>query len=487
MTHEVARFARCGPQRAVRSVNWHTLPLLEGSPVNHRHAHAVVLGASLAGLVHAIPLATRFDRVTLVDRDILPPGAEHRGGVPQGHHVHLLVPGGVERMEALLPGAVDEIASRGGYVIPAPEWRFNMGGGQLPLDDGNLRVAGATRPLLEAVVRDRVLAMEGVELLEGWTARELTANDDRTHVTGVQLRSSADPDEHLTLNADLVIDTTGRGSPSPRWLTTLGYESPAEERLQVDVHYATRLFRRDPGDLGGCRHVLIDVPPDGRRGGVALAVEDDRWQVTLIGMLGERPPTELHAFTQYAASLWSDDLHTIVDGATPLDDGSPRAFPSFSWHRYDQLASLPQRYVISGDAVCSFDPRFGQGMTVAMAEAIVLGETLDHHGLDDIGRRVLSASQPVVQDAWDLATGADLAHPEVEGPRPLAWKLTTAYMQRLLPVAHREPEVAAALIRVIGMIDRPQQLMSPRTLWRVLRDDKTPHSAYVKTHATTRP
>lgn len=120
--------------------------------------------------------------------------------------------------------------------------------------------------------------------------------------------------------------------------------------------------------------------------------------------------------------------------------------------------------------MCSLDPRIGQGITVAMAEANALGEVLDEHGLDGVGRRTLSAAQPTVQDAWDLATGADLAHPEVEGPRPLPWKLNTAYMGRLLPVAHHDPEVAAALIRVVGMIDRPAQLMAPRTLWRVLRD-----------------
>lgn len=435
-----------------------------------RATHAIVLGASFAGLVHTVSLATRFDRVTLVDRDILPPDAEHRGGVPQGPHVHLLVPGGVTRLESLLPGVIDEIAARGGHVIASPEWRFNMGGDRLPLDDTSLQVVGATRPLLEAVVRDRVLAMPGVEVLEGWSARELRSTGDHSPVTGVQLRSQADPEEHLTLDADLVVDTTGRGSTSPRWLAGLGYEPPEELRLQVDVHYATRLFHRRSGDLDGCHHVLVDVPPGGRRGGVALAVEGDRWQVTLIGMLGERPPTDLDGFIHYAASLWSDDLHRIVDGATALDDGAPRAFPSFSWHRYDQLASLPQGYLVAGDAVCSLDPRFGQGMTVALAEAIALGEVLDEHGLEDLGRRVLAASQPAVQDAWDLSAGADLAHPEVEGPRPLPWKLTTAYMQRLLPVAHREPEVAAALIRVIGMVERPQQLMAPRTLWRVLRD-----------------
>lgn len=448
--------------------------------------HAVVLGASFAGLVHTVLLATRFDRVTLVDRDILPSDAEHRGGVPQATHVHLLVPGGVTRLGSLLPGAIDEIAARGGHVIAAPEWRFNMGGARLPLEDASLQVVGATRPLLEAVVRDRVLAMDRVEVLEGWSARQLTATGDRARVTGVQLRSQADPDEHLTLAADLVVDTTGRGSPSPRWLAGLGYEPPEEQRLQVDVHYATRLFRRQPGDLDGCRHVLVDVPPGGRRGGVALAVEGDRWQVTLIGMLGERPPTDLDGFTRYAASLWTDDLHRIVDGAPALDDGAPRAFPSFSWHRYDQMASLPQGYLVGGDAVCSLDPRFGQGMTVALAQAIALGQVLDEHGLEDIGRRVLAASQPAVQDAWDLSAGADLAHPEVQGPRPLPWKLTTAYLQRLLPVAHREPEVAAALIRVIGMVERPQQLMAPRTLWRVLRDGPATDTASTASQTTVR-
>lgn len=435
-----------------------------------RGSHAVVLGASLAGLAHAVPLASRFDRVTLVDRDVLPQDVEHRGGVPQSHHVHLLVPGGVERLETLLPGAIEELVARGGHLIPAPEWRFRMGGAQLQLEDDSLAVAGATRPLLEAVVRDRVLATDGVELLPGWTARELTATDDRTRITGVRLRSLADPEDQRTIDADVVVDATGRGSRSPVWLADLGYQPPEEQRLKVDVHYATRLFRRGPEDLDGCRHVLVDVPPHGGRGGVALAVEDDRWQVTLIGMLGERPHTDLERFTQYAASLWTDDLHEIVDGAVPLDEGTPRAFPSFSWHRYDQLSRLPERYVVSGDAVCSFDPRFGQGMTVALAEASALGEVLDEHGLDDVGRRTLGAAQPTVQDAWDLATGADLAHPEVEGPRPLAWKLNTAYMERLLPVAHHDPDVAAALIRVIGMVDRPAQLMAPRTLWRVLRD-----------------
>lgn len=435
-----------------------------------RGHHAVVLGASLAGLTHAVPLARRFDRVTIVDRDLVPEGPEGRRGVPQGAHVHLLVPGGMQRLEALLPGVLEDLAARGAHLIASPEWHFRMGGGRLALQDPDLRITGATRPLIEATVRDRVLALDGVELLDGWSARELTTTDDRRRVTGVRVRSVPDPDEVRTLDADLVVDTTGRGSPAPRWLADLGHRAPDEDRLVVDVHYVSRQFRRDPRDLDGCRHALVDVPPGQSRGGVALAVEDDRWLVSLVGMVGERPPADLPGFVAYAASLWADDLHEIVAGATPVGEASHHAFPAFSWHRYDMLDALPEGFAVSGDAVCSFDPRFGQGMTVAITEATELGRVLDRHGLDRVGERLLAASLPTVQDAWDLATGSDLAHPDVDGQRTSAWEQTSAYLQQLLPAAHHDPAVAAAFVRVVGMLDRPDALMHPDIRRRVLGD-----------------
>lgn len=437
--------------------------------MNHLGDHAVVLGAGMAGLAHAVPLTERFERVTLVERDSLPDQALPRRGVPQGQHIHLLVPGGLTRLEELLPGMVAALSDHGAELIGSPEWRFHMGGGRLALEGTDLSITGATRPLIEDVVRARVLALGGVEVIDGWAARDLLTTSDRSRVTGVRLRSEADPAEERSLAADLVIDTTGRGSPSPRWLAELGYPPPAEERLKVDVHYTTRLFRRSPDDLGGSRNVLVDVPPDGRRGGVALAVEEGRWLVTLIGMLGERPPADLAGFTGYAAELWNRDVHDVIAGGRPIGDAVRAAFPSFSRHRYDRLRRLPGRYLVAGDAVCSFDPRFGQGMTVAIIEALELRHVLDAHGLDRVGQRVLASARWAVQDAWDLAAGGDLAHREIEGPRPASWRLTTAYLQRLLPVAHRDPVVGAALIRVIGMLDRPQRLMRPRLLRRVLR------------------
>ena len=430
--------------------------------------HAVVLGAGWAGLVHAIPLARRFDRVTLVDRDVLPHGPEARRGVRHGEHIHLLVPGGLARLEELLPGVTAELSAAGAHLIDATRWRFHMGGGRLKLADAELTITGATRPLIESVVRDRVLSMERVELLDGWSAQELTTTPERDRVTGVRVQSQKDPHRERTLSADVVVDTTGRGSRTPRWLTDLGYGRVEEQRLKVDVHYTTRLFRRDPADLDGCQNVLVDIPPDGSRGGVALAVEDGRWLVTLIGMTGERPPMELDRFVDYARSLGVPDLYDIVRDAEPVGDAHQHAFPMSSWRRYDRLPRLPERYLVSGDAVCSFDPRFGQGMTVAVIEAMEAGRVIDDGDLDNAGSRLLTASRWAVQDAWDLATGSALANPQIDGPRPLSWRVTNAYLKRLLSAAHDDEVVASSFIRVIGMLARPSELMRPHILARVL-------------------
>lgn len=206
---------------------------------------------------------------------------------------------------------------------------------------------------------------------------------------------------------------------------------------------------------------------------MALAVEDERWLVSLVGMAGERPPAELEGFIDYAGSLTAPDLHDIAKGAEPLGDACQRAFPTSYWRRYDRLRRLPERFAISGDAVCSFDPRFGQGMTVAIIEAMELGRVLDQHDLGRTGSRLLSAARWAVQDAWDLATGSALANPRVDGLRPLSWRATNAYMQRLLPVAHQDPVVAEAFIRVIGMLARPSELIHPRILSRVMAGSAT--------------
>jgi 2-polyprenyl-6-methoxyphenol hydroxylase-like FAD-dependent oxidoreductase len=434
--------------------------------------NAVVLGGSLAGLAAAASLAERFHRVTIVERDSLRRADTCRRGVPQGRHLHILLPAGRVGLAELLPGILDDLRARGARVIDTTQVRFHIAGGSLRLDDADLVIVSATRPLLESVVRARVRAQPAVRFLEGQDARGLLTTPDRSRVTGVRL-GSRDSNTEDTLAGDLVVDATGRSSRSPQWLTDLGYRSPDEERLQVGVHYTTRLFRRERGDLEGCQAVVVTIPPGDRRGGALLAVEGDRWLVTLVGLMGERPPFDLDGFVEYARTLWVGDVHDVVASAEPLGEPSTGGFPSYVRRRYDRLRRFPDRYVVTGDAMCSLNPVYAQGMSVAIGEARALGQVLDRHGLDGVGPRLFQYTRPTIDAAWTMATGADLGYPPVEGPRPARWRLMNAYINRLLRVAHRDPVVAKAFMAVNGMVAPPQHLMRPRIVSRVFMGSRS--------------
>jgi 2-polyprenyl-6-methoxyphenol hydroxylase-like FAD-dependent oxidoreductase len=243
---------------------------------------------------------------------------------------------------------------------------------------------------------------------------------------------------------------------------------PDEERFQVDVHYATRLFRRRPGDLNGCRHVVAAVPPHGRRGGFSVAVEDDRCLVTLVGVLGERPPTDLDGFVAYAGSLETDDLHVLAEGAEPVNALSTGAFPAYLRRHYERLPRLPDGFVVVDDAVCSFNPLYAQGMSTALRQAILLGDVLDQHGTAGLGAAFFRQVTPMIDGAWAIATSADLGHPEIPEPRTMAWRVLNRYVERLLRVAHHDPVVATTHLRVISQVAPMQALLRPRIAARVL-------------------
>jgi 2-polyprenyl-6-methoxyphenol hydroxylase-like FAD-dependent oxidoreductase len=199
--------------------------------------HAIVLGGSMAGLAAATTLARRFERVTIVERDRFPSVGDHRKGVPQGRHLHALLPSGLAALTSLLPGLTTDLTAGGAQILDPEQFRLYLGGGRvLPVDYGR-DVIDATRPLVEGIVRERVRELGRVRFVEGHDVRGLTATTDRTRVTGVRLLSRTDSSVEASLPADLVIDATGRGSRSPRWLTDLGYDAPEEQTIRVDVHY----------------------------------------------------------------------------------------------------------------------------------------------------------------------------------------------------------------------------------------------------------
>jgi 2-polyprenyl-6-methoxyphenol hydroxylase-like FAD-dependent oxidoreductase len=434
--------------------------------------HAVVLGASLAGLLTARVLTESFDRVTLVDRDTLPDGPLPRRGVPQGWQSHGMHARGREIFEEFFPGLTDELVAHGASVGDVQgDVRWVNDGYRLRPQRCGLQGIAFSRPLLEDRARARVRSLPGITLRSPMDVLDLTAVDDR--VTGVRVRDRGDTGAGETLTADLVVDATGRGSHTPVWLETLGFPQPDESAIEVGVCYTTWDFPRRPGDLDGDIAAIITATVDVPRFGAMLAAEGDRWQVTAGGYLGDlASPTDIASFRAFAASLPAPDIGDLVADREPLAPGRLHRIPSSRRRHYERLSRFPRGFLVIGDALSSFNPAYGQGMTVAAVEALALRELLAApRAADDadLARRFFRRAAAIIDVPWGIAAGGDLRIPDVPGPRPAKVRLVNAYVARVQAAAAVDPAVGLAFLRVANTVDRPETLLRPSVALRVLR------------------
>jgi len=435
--------------------------------------HAVVIGGSVAGLLAARALTDAYERVTVVERDELAEGVGPRRSVPQGRHAHALLPHGQACLERLLPGFSGELVSAGAAECAALEqMRFIVGGHELARAATGAGSIFASRPFIEGHVRRRVRALPAVEAIDRCDVLGLTTEAGR--VAGVRILRRADGSAEEVLAADLVVAATGRDARVPAWLEGLGHPRPTEERLAVGVAYASRRLRLPPGSLGDDGMVLIGAVPDRPRCLFLFSQEHGGWILSVGGYGPEhRPPTDLDGHTAFAATVAPPDVVEAIAAAEPLDEPVAHAFPASVRRRYERLRSFPEGLLVVGDAICSFNPTYGQGMTVAAAEAVALHECLED-GPRDLARRFFAAAAAPVDHAWTLSTGADLALPAVAAPRPRMVRILNAYMRRLHATAAGDPLVAAAFIAVIGMREPPPTLLRPAIARRVLRGPRAP-------------
>jgi 2-polyprenyl-6-methoxyphenol hydroxylase-like FAD-dependent oxidoreductase len=448
---------------------------------------AVVLGASMAGLLTARVLADTYGQVTVIDRDELPETPTHRRGVPHGHHIHALLAGGQQALEELLPGLTAELVSQG---VPAgdvlADARLYFSGHRLRQAHTGLGLLSASRPVLEGHVRARMRALSNVDFLDDRDVAGLATTPDGGRVTGARVLRRADGSAEELIAADLVVDATGRGSRTPVWLEALGYPRPPTERVQIGLGYATRTYRLPPDALQGDLAVVQTATPKHPRAGGLQALEGDRWLLTLAGILGDHPPTDPDGFLAFARSLQFPDIYEAVRGGEPLDDPVGFRFPASVRHRYERLDRLPAGFLVVGDAVCSFNPIYGQGMSVAALEALTLRRHLKR-GAEPQPRRFFRDLARVVDVPWDMAAGGDLVFPGVEGRRTLKLRLVSAYLTRLHAAAAHDAHLATAFIRVAGLVAPPQSLLGPGIVLRVLGNGLVRRPAPPVAHSTETP
>jgi 2-polyprenyl-6-methoxyphenol hydroxylase-like FAD-dependent oxidoreductase len=445
--------------------------------------HAVVIGAGMAGLVAARVLADYFARVTVVERDRLPAAPTPRAGVPQSHHIHILLAQGMALLDRLFPGLEGELLAAGAVTIDFPGdvlW-LSPAGWSRRFRPG-LRLVSCSRPLLEWTVRRRLTASSRVGFLEGHEVTGLTANHHQTAVAGVRLRARPRPPATATaeptLPAALVVDASGRNSRTPEWLRTLGYPAPTETVINPFIGYATRAYARPEGANADWRLLYVQAkPPDTGRMGLLLPVEGHRWMVGLAGAGRDYPPTDEAGFLQFAGSLRSPIIHDAIRHARPLSPIHGYRQTDNRWRHYERAERWPERLIVFGDAACTFNPVYGQGLTVAALAGVTLQQCLENHRrtqpadeLAGLARRAHRALARTTAAVWLLATGEDLRYPTTEGARPsLLTRLMHRYFNRLGRVATGNRTVNAAFLEVANLVRPPTSLFRPRVLLPTLR------------------
>jgi 2-polyprenyl-6-methoxyphenol hydroxylase-like FAD-dependent oxidoreductase len=427
---------------------------------------AVVLGASMAGLLASRVLSDHFERVTLIDRDDLTETDEPRKGVPQGSHTHVLLDQGRNIVEGYFPGLTDEIERNGGLVFdPGQQLIWHQAGGYMPKQETGLRFLSVTRPFLERHVRARVEAIDNVEVRSG--RRFADYLHARARVTGVRVEN---PDREVEeLVGDLVVDAMGRNSPTPKWLDGAGFQAPEDQMVTVHMGYATRLWQRDPSETPR-GYMIQPIPPDDARGGFLLPIEGDRW-ITTIGGWGDdnHAPTDDEGYLAFAGTLAAPDIHTAMSSLEPISPVRRRKFPSSIRRYYERISRYPDGLIVIGDAISSFNPIYGQGMASSAMQAEVLDQEIRSGGLDTIHRRYFERAAAVVDIPWTQAVGADFRFRTTEGKKPPRTDLVNRYVSRFNRAMNGDARMARAWIDVVNLTRPARSLFAPRLAWRAIR------------------
>ncbi len=425
--------------------------------------HAVVIGAGIAGLLAAAALSGTIEKVTIIEKDALSEAPKVRKGVPQGAHVHTLLGYAVEAMDKLLPGLMAEVYAAGAVKIRRNHdiW-FHDSVGPTPIRDVGILTPSVTRPLLEHVIRQRVLALPNVHLRDATKMTELEV-DGQGCIVGLWVETG---DISELISADLVVECSGRASKLATWLPAHGYGEVPAQRLKILMGYTSGFFRLPPDISDNAKACLMLAIPPCSRAAYLTPVDGGLWLATMYGRGRDTAPRNADGFIAWTKGLPHPVIHEILAQAEPVSDFKTYKIPFGVWYRYDQMPDFPRGLLPLGEALASFNPMYGQGMSLAAGQALSLREAI-REGFDgNLAARYFGGCNVLNGVAWSVMETRDFAYDCTSGERPpdLEDRWRAALVIRRL--AEVDPEVHALSVRVTHLLESPSVLAEPNILER---------------------
>jgi len=426
---------------------------------------AVVIGAGIGGLSAARALADHFERVVVLEGDVLPADPLDRAGVPQGRHVHALLAGGQRALGQLFPGFESDLVRAGAvpFHVGLDVRVERPGFDPFPQRERGFSAYAMSRPLIERTVRQRVEECASIELRQRCRVLELVPRADGAGVTGLRYIDRGGKAD--TAKADLVIDASGRGTPTLDFLKETGRTLPEETIIGVDLAYASAVFAI-PDDAPTDWNGVFCFPAGGRasRGSLMLPLEGRRWIVTVGGRHGDNPPGDEAGFMAYAEGLRTPTVYNAIKHAKRIGDIARFRFPESKYRHYERLDNFPRGVLPLGDAICRFNPIHGQGMSVAAQEAQALGRLLTAQAretdpLSGLAAAFFAEVSTLIDTPWAAAAIPDFVHPDTRGERPANFEQTLRFGLALGKLAARDPAVHKLTAEV-------QHLLKPRSVYQ---------------------
>jgi 2-polyprenyl-6-methoxyphenol hydroxylase-like FAD-dependent oxidoreductase len=437
---------------------------------------AVVIGAGVGGLAAARALAGFFEHVVVLERDELPACAADRQGTPQGRHNHALLAGGQRALGALFPGFEQDLAQAGAVPLRVTaDFCTEMPGfDPFPQRDLGWHVYSMSRPLIELTVRRRVEQSPNVTLRSRCRARTLEASGHQRAVTVVGVRCQDAEGRSETVPADLVVDASGSGVLTCKLLEAVGLQQPEATAIGVDIGYASAVFAIPDTAPGDWKAVLtMPQAPESSRSAVLLPLEGgERWMISIGGRYGEKPPGDAVGFLNFAAQLRTPTIYNAIRLAARLSEVARFGFPASVWRHFERLQAFPRGLLPFGDAICRFNPVWGQGMTVAAQEAVLLRRLLGANGRDaralaELAPAFFTEAHSVIGSPWVQAAVPDFVMPQTEGERPPDFEKQLRFGGALARLAAEDPDVHKLMAEVRHLIRPSSDLQAPDLVARV--------------------